>query len=180
MNLRIKRLIYLALLLLFCTTAFAQPYRRLTVDDFRGIPKTDAGPVVAFTNCTIEFSYVATKESYYYVLNFTIRLTMNSNESWIDRRRIASNEMIAEILKHEQGHYNIAYLEQQELLRTVGKTVFYGNYNSVAREIFNRIDAKYKQINQNYDTDTQNSTNRVQQHSWDEYFKKQLEYMPPS
>jgi len=105
---------------------------------------------------------------------------MNSDRSFIDRSRVTSATMLAEILKHEQGHYNIAFMEQQELLRTVSHTVFYGNYRAVADAIFNRIDAKYKQLNTDYDNDTQNSTNRVQQQSWDAYFKKKLEYMPPA
>ena len=86
--------------------------------------------------------------------------------------------MLAEILKHEQGHYTIAYLEQQELLRAVGKTVFQRNYQYEAMRIFNEIDAKYKQLNYDYDQDTQHMTNRVQQKSWDVYFQKRLTFMP--
>jgi len=87
--------------------------------------------------------------------------------------------MLAEVLRHEQGHYTIAYMEQQELLRTVSKTIFYANYQSAAQSIFNRIDAKYKQLNIDYDIDTQHMQNRTQQQSWDAYFKKRLTYMPP-
>jgi hypothetical protein len=180
MTLKIDRLIYIGLLLLFCTTAFGQPYRKLTVNDFRGEPNTKAGPVVAYTNCSIEFSYVAKREHDYYILTFDIHLTMNSNESWMDKSRITSPAMMAEILKHEQGHYNIAYMEQQELLRVLSHTVFYSNYEAVAKNIFNRVDAKYRQLNLDYDEDTQHSTNRVQQQSWDAYFKKKLEFMPPA
>ena len=179
MKLRIERIVYVALLVFFCSAAFAQPYRRLTPNDFRGVPKTSGG-AVAFTNCSIEFSYVAKKESYYYVLTFNIHLTMNSNESWMDRTKINTPSMMTEILKHEQGHYNIAYMEQQELLRELSHTVFYSNYEAVAKNIFNRVDAKYRQLNLDYDADTQNSTNRVQQQSWDAYFKKKLEFMPPA
>jgi len=179
MKLRIEGIIYLTTLLFFCTTAFAQPYRRLTADDFRGTPRAGGGSTVAFTNCSIEFSYVAKREHDYYLLTFNVRLTMNSDQSWMDRSRIGSGAMMSEILKHEQGHYNIAYLEQQELLRVLTHTVFYSNYESVARSIFNRIDAKYKQLNQDYDEDTGHSTNRIQQQSWDAYFRKKLEFMPP-
>jgi len=63
-------------------------------------------------------------------------------------------------LKHEQGHYAIAFMEQQELLRTVGKTVFYADYQYVAQSIFDRIDAKYRQLNLDYDADTNHMLNR--------------------
>jgi hypothetical protein len=179
MEFRTDRLIYTAILLFFCTTLFAQPYRNLTVDDFKGPRTAENAGDIAYTNCTIEFSYIAKKEKNYYALTFTVRLIMNDDQSWMDMNRITSKEMMAEILKHEQGHYNIAYMEQQEILRTVARTVFYANYASVATNIFNTIDAKYRQLNLDYDADTQNSTNRVQQRSWDAYFQKRLAYMPP-
>jgi predicted secreted Zn-dependent protease len=92
---------------------------------------------------------------------------------------VRSTEMLTEILKHEQGHYNIAYLEQQELLRTVGMTVFYDDYLYKAKDILRRVDAKYKQLNVDYDEDTNHMLNREQQRNWDAYFRKQLEFLPP-
>jgi predicted secreted Zn-dependent protease len=175
MKIRFARLIYVAILWLSFTVADAQPYRKLTLDDFRGNPNTNNTGVVAYTNCSIAFSYTAYKEKDYYILNFIIKLDMNNDKSWMNRSRLTTAEMAAEILKHEQGHYNIAYMEQQELLRTVGRTVFHSDYERVAKQIFNRIDAKYQQLNHNYDDDTQHSANREQQHSWDMYFKKRLE-----
>jgi hypothetical protein len=157
----------------------AQPYRLLTVNDFGGSPHHNSG-VIAYTNCSIDFKYEAYKKNGYYQLNFNISLKVNRDRSWIDRSNVTSSDMLAEILKHEQGHYIIAYLEQQELFREVGKTVFGADYQYRAQEIFDRIDAKYKQLNQDYDEDTQHMTNRVQQNSWDKYFQRKLEYMPPS
>ncbi|MBB3054506.1 DUF922 domain-containing protein [Mucilaginibacter gotjawali] len=178
MEIRVRRLILVAALMFFCCQAFAQPYKRLTVNDFKGAPSNNGDGAIAYTNCTIEYSYTARPEKDYYVLTFYIKLIMNSDRSWMNLSKIGSREMLEEILKHEQGHYNISYMEQQELLRTVGRTVFRSDYHRVADNIFDRIEAKYKQLNQNYDTDTQNSTNRVQQHSWDAYFQQRLNYMP--
>ncbi len=162
------------IVLLSCAAASAQPFRSLTANDFQGAPVYNGAGVIAYTNCTIDFQYQAHRKHNYYVLNFNIRLIMNNNRSWLDRSRVTSAAMLAEILKHEQGHYNIAYLEQQELLRVVAKTVFYDDYQRVAQDIFNRVDAKYKQLNRDYDDDTNHMTNRVQQHSWDVFFEKQL------
>jgi hypothetical protein len=167
------------ILLLFLTGAYAQPYHTLTVDDFQGTPHYSSRGVIAYTNCTIDFRYEARKENDYYRLDFNIRLIVNNNKSWMDTRRITSPQMLAEILKHEQGHYIIAFMEQHELLREVSRTVFRADYQYAAQNIFNRIDAKYKQLNWNYDEDTQHMTNRQQQQSWDAYFKQRLEYMPP-
>ncbi len=176
---RLVRLIGAVALSLFVSLAArAQPYRQLTINDFQGTPRQNSA-TVAYTNCSIHFSYKARREKEYYLLDFDIELTLNSDKSWMDKRRITSDEMLTEVLKHEQGHYIIAFMEQQELLRAVSKTVFYDDYQYQAKAIFDRIDAKYKQLNHDYDADTNHMLNREQQESWDAYFKKRLEFMPP-
>lgn len=159
--------------------ASAQGFRQLTVDDFRSAPLANGRGVVAYTNCSINFSYQATLSNNIYRLNFNVILTMNRDKSWIDRSRVFSQSLMTEILKHEQGHYNIAYLEQQEVIRAMTRARFTANYKAEAMAIFNRIDVKYKQLNLDYDEDTEHSQNKQQQHSWDVYFNKRLEYMPP-
>jgi len=154
-------------------------YQKLTPDDFQGTPRTNGDGVVAYTNCTIDFYYEAHPKDNYYLLNFRINVTMNKNKSWMNRGMIHTQAQMAEILKHEQGHYNIAYMEQQELLRTLGKTVFYANYRQQAQQVFDQVDAKYKQLNLDYDNDTEHMVNRVQQASWNTYFDRKLAYMPP-
>jgi len=167
-----------ALCFLMANGASAQAFHQLTADDFKGEPRTDQF-TVAYTNCSISFHYQARREKNYYMLDFNIELTLNNYKSWMDKKRITTDELLQEVLRHEQGHYTIAYMEQQELLRAVGKTVFYADYQRVAQAIFDRIDAKYKQLNLDYDADTQHMQNKVQQASWDAYFKKRLYYMPP-
>jgi uncharacterized protein DUF922 len=181
MKFRLVQLIGVVVLwLAVISMASAQSFHQLTIDDFQGTPRNNSNGVIAYTNCTIDFRYEARRQNGYYRLDFNIQLILNNNRSWMDKSRVTSNEMLSEILKHEQGHYVIAYLEQQELLRTVGKTVFHEDYQYEAKNIFDRIDAKYKQLNRDYDDDTQHMLNREQQHSWDLYFKKRLAVMPPA
>ncbi len=161
------------------TMAQSTTYHRLSADEFEGKPGGMAG-AIAYTNCSIDFHYRVTNDSRNNIIvTPDVQLVFNRDKSWIDKRRILNSAMMAAILKHEQGHYTIAYMEQQELLRTISKTRFTTNYQAQAAFIFDKIDAKYKQLTDNYDTDTQHSLDRVQQHSWDEYFKKRLAYMPP-
>lgn len=137
--------------------------------------------MVAYTDCSIDFHYRVTNDKRNnFIITPDVQLVFNRDRSWIDRRHILNKAMLADILKHEQGHYTIAYMEQQELLRIVSKTRFTANYQAQASAIFDRIDAKYKELTDNYDTDTRNSLDKVQQHSWDMYFKKRLTYMPPA
>ncbi len=54
----------------------------------------------------------------------------------MDKRKVTSPEMLAEILKHEQGHYIIAYMEQQELIRTVSKNLCLQRLSIHSQQIF--------------------------------------------
>jgi hypothetical protein len=160
-------------------TAVAQEgYHQLTVNDFRGVPRPNDGSV-AYTQCSIDFNYRVRGENNNYRLTFNVKLVLDRNNSWLDNRRALSPQMLAEILKHEQGHYTIAYMEQQEVLREAARTHFTANYQAEANTLFNRIHTKYERLNSNYDDDTQHMCNRNQQHSWDVYFKKRLTFMPP-
>jgi hypothetical protein len=168
-------LFFIAVLLFFGTTAFSQSYKKLTLNDFKGVPKSAHNPdEIAFTSCSIEYSYSTKKENDYYLLTFTIKLIVNKDQSWIDRSKITNKKLMTELLNHEQGHYIIAYLEQQELLVTVRHTVFHDDYIAVAKNIFSTINDKYRQLNVKYDTDTQNSTNKAKQRKWDIYFQQEL------
>ena len=161
-------------------TAQSASYHRLNADEFEGMPGGIPG-MVAYTSCYIDFHYRVTNDKRNnFNLTFDIHLLFNRDKSWIDKKRLQSGAMLTDIMNHEQGHYTIAYMEQQELMRTVSKTRFTANYQAEARAIFDRIDAKYQQLNNNYDNDTRNSLDKVQQHSWDEYFKKRLTFMPPA
>ncbi|MGY4538623.1 hypothetical protein ACVW0P_003045 [Mucilaginibacter sp. UYNi724] len=168
----------IALLCFALDPALAQPHRLLTANDFQGAPRPNGRGVIAYTNCTIDFKYQASRGNGNYILHANVRLYMNNYKSWIDRSRITSNDQLAEILKHEQGHYTIAYLEQQEVLRAIERTRFTASYQYEAMNIFNRIDAKYKQLNSDYDEDTRHMVDKQQQHSWDIYFAKRLQFMP--
>jgi hypothetical protein len=160
--------------------ASAQAYHQLTAAEFQGIPRGTSEDVIAHTHCTIDYHYIANGVDGHYRLNFTIRAIMDRQRSWIKMERVTSQEMLAQILKHEQGHYAICYLEQQELLRVVGQTLFDADYRREAQGILDRIDAKYHQLNIDYDIDTRHMQNHVQQASWNDYFDKKIEHMPPN
>ena len=168
-----------ALMIIVRNEAMAQGYHQLTPSDFQGVPKPRVMGHVAYTNCTIDFKYRAYRErDGTYGLYATVQLLLNRDRCWLDTRNI-SKQMLGEVLNHEQGHYIIAYMEQQELLRQINRTRFTSNYKAEAMQLFDTVDAKYKEINQNYETGTQHMQNRAQQRSWDDYFKQRLDNAPP-
>ena len=155
-------------------------YHQLSADEFANRAGGMPG-ILAYTSCHIELRCRATNDKRNNInVTYDVQLVFNRDKSWIDRRQIASAIMLADVVKHEQGHYTIAFMQQQELLRTLNKTRFGADYKAQAATIFDQIEAKYKQLNDNYDEDTRRSLDREQQHSWDEYFKKRIMYMPPS
>jgi hypothetical protein len=167
------------LLGLLNSTMAQDGYRQLTGNDFRGIPHSTGDNCIALTYCSIDYHYHVTTEKNNYHLTFNVEVILDRERSWLDRKRIVSEQMMAEVLKHEQGHYTIAYMEREEILREANRTHFDANYQAEANALFNRIHAKYEQLNVNYDTDTRNMLDVVQQHSWDVYFQRRLAYMPP-
>lgn len=151
----------------------AQSYHQLNINDFQGSPQRSTGNI-AYTNCMVDFSYQPVYTRGYYHLTFYIKMKMNKDRSWIDRAKVNSPDMVAEVLKHEQGHYIFAYLMQQELQRTLNNMRFSSNYDQEVSTVFNGIKKKYSQLNLDYDDDTNHMLNRKQQYSWDLYFKTQL------
>lgn len=165
------------LLLTKTNSVEAQPYKQLTVSDFRGTPRSNA---IAHTKCSINFRYEAVGRGNNFRLVFDVRLAVDPYRSWIDIKRVSSRQQLDRILNHEQGHYIISYMEQQEILRQANRVQFDpNNYKYQANELFNRIHAKYQELNRNYDAGTQNMRDEEQQHSWDVYFQKRLTNAPP-
>jgi len=178
---RMKRLIVAALLWAGFANAQDGPgYHQLRAEEFEGMPEFNRADVVAYTHCYIDFNYHAKSERGIYRLTAEVKLQFNRDKSWINKRKVFSTKMMDDILDHEQGHYTIAYMEQQELIRDISRTRFDANYQKEAEALFDRVHEKYRQLSADYDDDTAHMTNRNQQRSWDKYFQKRLAFMPPA
>lgn len=176
----VRMALAIALMIIVMNEAMGQGYHQLTPADFRGVPKPRVAGHVAYTNCTIDFRYRAYRDrDGTYRLYATVELRLNRDRCWLDTRNITSKQMMDEVLNHEQGHYIIAYMQQQELLRRINRTRFTSNYKAEAIQLFNAVDARYKELNNSYETSTNHMQNRAQQRSWDDYFKQRLENAPP-
>lgn len=172
--------VVLVLQILMSNKAMAQGYHQLTSSDFQGSPKPRMMGNIAYTNCTIDFKYSPYRDKDgSYRLYATVQLILNRERCWLDFNKVTSKQMLDEVINHEQGHYIIAYMQQQEILRQVNRTRFTANYRAEATNLFNTIDAKYSQLNKDYEADTRNMQNRQQQQSWDVFFQKRLSTAPP-
>jgi len=173
---RYVRLIFAALLLMLTTrAAFAQQgYRQLTPNDFAGAVPPGSGFYVAHTSCNVTMKYDVQRYQGNYRLTFNISLLLNRDRSWLNRQMITNADMMAEVLRHEQGHYQIAYLMQQEMISELNRGRYTGDYQRQANNIFNSIDEKYRKMNADYDSDTQHMQNRKQQAAWVDYLNREV------
>ncbi|MDT3403973.1 DUF922 domain-containing protein [Mucilaginibacter terrae] len=176
MMLKYVKLICVFVLFILSTGAVkAQGYRQLTADDFTGQVPAGSGFYVAHTSCNVTMRYNVQSYRSNYRLTFYIPLVFNPERSWINRKMIRNDEMMDEVLHHEQGHYVIAFLMQQELIRELNAFHYTGDYQRQANNIFNRIDEKYRRMNAAYDSETMHMQDRKQQANWTAYLDRQLQ-----
>jgi hypothetical protein len=157
--------------------ALAQPYRQLTPNDFTGQVPQGSGFYIAHTSCNVTMNYRVQKYRGNYQLSFDINLVLNRDRSWLNRQVVNTPETMAEVLRHEQGHYQIAYLMQQEMIRDLNQARYSGDYQRQTDAIFKRIDDKYRQMNADYEQDTQHMQNRKQQAAWVNYLNQEIAHV---
>lgn len=156
------------------TVGIAQPYRHLTARDFAGTPTAD-DTYGAYTYCYVSYSYNPTRHNGNYNIVFNVQLQLNTSRSWIRFDQISSREMLADVLRHEQGHYNIAYLMKNELYSVLSHHSYTSNYQAEIASLFKVIDAKYHKMNADYEAQTQHMTNTRNQQMWNSWFNRQLD-----
>jgi hypothetical protein len=170
----VRLIVALVGLMLGSSVVNAQSYRQLTADDFTGDIPPNSGFYVAHTSCNVFMNYNVRNSRSNYYLTFDIQLKLNRDRSWLNRKVANTPEAMVQVLRHEQGHYQIAYLMQQEMIRELNAYRYTGDYQRQANAIFKRIDDKYRQMNEDYDEDTQHMQNRKQQAAWVHFLDREL------
>lgn len=129
--------------------------RKLTWDDFKAAPQ-QMGSTVAMTTTHLGFSYSITNGKVTYVID----CQFEKKKSW----GLVKNDWI---LKHEQGHFDIAEIFARKLNKAVGEYQF--NKNTFQKD----LDAIYKSVvnekekfQQLYDEETDHSRNKARQEEW--------------
>ena len=166
------RFIGLALLFFLPFLTHAQPYRKLSTRDFTGTPPNDG--FAAYTYCYVSYSYQPTKRNGNYNIDFNVQLLMNPAKSWIRYAQVDNPNDLQDVLKHEQGHYNIAYLMRNELYSVFSRHRYTSNYQAEIVSLFREVDARYHKLNIDYETETQHMANIHNQQKWDLWFSRQL------
>ena len=132
-----------------------QEDRKLTWDDFKAEP-LKIGNTAAMTTTHLGFSYKVTNGK----VTYTIECRFEKSKSW----GLVKNDWI---LKHEQGHFDIAEIFARKLNKSItgyqfNKSSFQKDLNDIYKSI---VDEKEK-FQQQYDDETDYSRNKPKQEEW--------------
>lgn len=143
--------------------------RPLVWDDFTGVPD-DASPYDAFIYWNIRYRFQ------YYLAGDSVKVKPTvfleiGDKSWVKKHK--SN---AALLRHEQGHFDIASLCAQDVLQML-ETKSFPKENPVEaiKKSFSEVLETYKQMERAYDLDTNHSKMVKQQKKWEELLQKRLQ-----
>lgn len=166
--------IYTLLVLFLVTTLTSQTAdpipkkRKLVASDYKGIPDESSG-FLARTYVLLSFDYSAPQncpEKNSLKFQFETRVSV-SNKSWMKLNRIKSQDLLSELLSHEQGHYDINEAFSIDLKHKFSSTCFDKyRYKAQIDSAFKRMNNYYDSLQLTYDAQTENMRNREMQAKW--------------
>ena len=129
--------------------------KKLVWDDFKAAPQKD-GDVAALTATHLGFAYNVEN----WKVSYTIECRFEKNRSW----GLVKNNWI---LKHEQGHFDVAEIFARKLFKAISeyqfnKKTFQKDLDSIYKKI---VDEKEK-FQDDYDDETDFSRNKKRQEEW--------------
>lgn len=148
----------------------------LSTDNFKGNAPADAYQS-ALT--VMQYSYIIREAGDQ--TSLSIECWMLQDSSWINWRlpQLKGQAVLKNLIKHEQGHFNIAVIAAKELKKTVGAVDFKKPSIELPRleKIKRSIDQKYKNLSDRYDLETFNGRNKEAQVNWNKHLNNQLKML---
>lgn len=172
---------YIFLLLLICTSWFCRAQeviisgvnknRPLTWNDFKGRPDNgSAYDANTFWNITYNINGISFKGDTAKISRFSVILQLDEKLSWSKPEK-----QTAVLLKHEQGHFDIGLICQQEIIGLLNNTVFLKtDFKEKIPAIFSSTLEKYRLLQEKYDAETDHSKNQPAQDSWNNFIAATL------
>lgn len=159
------RILFLLLVLSICSRGvpaqgslssieWGQP---IAYEDFEATPsKSDTA--AANISVTILLGYSKTKSG---ALKFKVVAVMEKNESWIKEEFRKHH-----ILKHEQGHFDIAHIYAKRLETTLRQKHYTGNDIAALNTIYDRFLEEMHVLQMRYDRETKGGWDALAQSKW--------------
>lgn len=150
-----------------------QPNLALGVNNFKGQPP--AGSYQS-AHTVAQYDYVFKGKGD--KMNLSIECWILQDSSWINwsKPELKSQQVLKDLLKHEQGHFDVALLMAKRLRKSVG-TVNFGNPNTEVlrlKKVRQQNNLEGKRLSDQYESETQNGMNKEAQLRWDNFLHQQL------
>jgi lipopolysaccharide export LptBFGC system permease protein LptF len=137
---------------------------KLAWTDFKGNPN-NSSPYKAFTESNIHTEISAKNNE----ANISIKVFFDKNKSWVKE---ANN---AELLKHEQTHFDITELWARKFRQKLkGKTFSFKSFQNDLNTIQAGIFKDSKEMQVLYDKETEHSVNTANQQKWNKKITEEL------
>ena len=142
--------------------------RKLTWADFKGVPN---GPsdYVASTNSGVSFSYSYRERNGVGEIKFTVVSNFYPDLSWYRPSKISDY-----ILAHEQIHFDISELFARKLRQRLANIPHDRDFKSKAGNVYDQIEADRREMQFQYDVDSNHSNVKEEEFHWRAYIAEQL------
>lgn len=165
---------YFLLFAIFPVLSFAQdkdealigwkPSRQLTWSDYKGNPDGNSD-AAASTTTYLGIEYKINENGF----SFKIQCLFSQSKSW-------GRSKTDFILKHEQGHFDIAELYARRLNKKMKEYKFNQNtFKQDVKAIYENITNEKENFQDQYDLETDHSRKKEQQAEWNKKIEKLLE-----
>lgn len=150
--------------LFFAQKIYWNESRKLTWDDFQAKKNLGGNPLtVAFAYCGLQY-HVKRSTNPKYPVSIDIKSSFIVDKSWKK-----SDSVTAEVLKHEQNHFDITEIYARKLRKFVKEKIkTSGDYDRYFKKGYQKIYDEYRAFQETYDRETQNSINKEKQKFYNE------------
>lgn len=137
--------------------------RKLIWDDFKMATPVNTSDA-ALTTTYVGFSFSRNRDE----IKFEIECKFQKSRSWV---RVNSDY----ILKHEQGHFDIAEIFARKLNKEITAFLAKSKQHEELNKIYTQVMNEKGDLQQLYDDETNHSIHKTQQTAWDKKIQAMLE-----
>ncbi len=167
------RMLFTVAAIAVCTLVQAQvtspQIKTLSWSDYKGAPDYTV-PFYSFTVTETNFDAEIVGE-HNGILQIKFR-TWNflTNKSWVKMEKAN-----AQLLSHEQGHYDISCLFALDLKKQFSQARYTtSNYKLLIDQIYRTVSTKYLRLDNQYEKETNHSLNKTEQLKWNNWIRQEM------
>ena len=141
--------------------------RKLSWEDFKADTPSETADA-ALTTTYVGFSYSKTGSR----INYNIECKFQKSRSW---GRVKTDY----ILKHEQGHFDIAEIFSRKLNKEIKEYLAKSRNHEGLNPIYSKLMSEKREMQEEYDSETNHSINKSKQAEWNEKIEEMLIELDP-